>query len=185
MRALEGGAKKVGFDEVPTEILTPAWRRLAGQPGGARPVRLHVAVLEQLRGTLRARDMFVPRSQRWSDPRAKLLAGAAWEGERVHVCRTLGLSAEPTAALSQPAAELDEAYRRTAGRFAANTAVDLDAGKLKISALDRLNEPESLVSLRERVGELLPGTDLPDLEVAPTGSASWCPCARSPPAPPR
>ncbi len=79
------------------------------------------------------------------------------------MCRTLGLSAEPAAALPQLATELDEAYRRTAGRFTANTAVELESCKLKLSALDRLDEPESLASLRQRVGELLPMIDLPDL----------------------
>ena len=163
LRALEG-RKKVGFAEVPTETLTPAWRRLAGQPGGPLDRRAYTfAVLERLRAALRARDVFVPCSPRWSDPRAKLLAGPAWEATRARVCRTLGLSAEPGAALPRLATELDEAYRRTAGRFAANTAVELESGKLKLSALDRLDEPESLVSLREHVSELLPRIDLPDL----------------------
>ena len=163
LRVLEG-RKKVGFDEVPAEILTPAWRRLAGQPGRPLDRRAYTfAVLERLRAALRARDVFVPRSQRWSDPRAKLLACPAWEATRARVCRTLGLSAEPAAALPQLAPELDEAYCRTAGRLATNTAVELDAGKLKLSKLERLDEPESLVSLSERVGALLPRIDLPDL----------------------
>ena len=82
LRALEG-RKKVGFDEVPTETLTPAWRRLAGQPGGPLDRRAYTfAVLERLRAALRARDVFVPCSPRWSDPRAKLLAGPAWETTR-------------------------------------------------------------------------------------------------------
>jgi hypothetical protein len=163
LRALEG-RKKVSFDEVPVEVLSPAWRRLAGEPGGPLDRRAYTfAVLERLRSALRARDVFVPRSQRWSDPRAKLLAGAGWETARPRVCRTLGLSMEPANALPRLAAELEEAYRRTAGRLAVNTAVELDSGKVKLSALDRLDEPESLLSLRDRVGALLPPIDLPDL----------------------
>ena len=163
LRALEG-RKKVRLDEVPSEVLPPAWRRLVGEVGGPLDRRAYTfAVLERLRSALRARDVFVPRSQRWSDPRAKLLAGPAWEATRARVCRTLGLPAEPVAVVPQLAAELDDAYRRTAGRLAANTAVELDSGKVKLSALDRLEEPESLVSLRDRVGALLPTVDLPDL----------------------
>ncbi len=107
---------------------------------------------------LRSRDVFVPRSQRWSDPPAKLLAGYAWEATRARVCRTLSLPTEPGTALPKLAAELDEAYRRTVGRLTANTAVELDSGKVKLAALDRLDEPESFLSLRDRVGALRPSS---------------------------
>ncbi len=42
-------------------------------------------------------------------------------------------------------------------------AVELADGKVKLSPLDRLEEPESLRLLRDRVGALLPRVDLPDV----------------------
>ena len=94
------GRKKVSFDEVPLDVVSPAWRRLVVEPGGPLDRRAYTfAVLERLRAALRARDVFVPRSKRWSDPRAKLLAGAAWDTARPGVCRMLGLPMEPADAL--------------------------------------------------------------------------------------
>jgi hypothetical protein len=73
LRSLEG-RKKVSVDKVPAEVVSPAWRRLVGEPDGPLDRRAYTfAVLERLRSALRARDVFVTRSQRWSDPRAKLL----------------------------------------------------------------------------------------------------------------
>jgi hypothetical protein len=53
-------------------------------------------VLERLHDGLHRRDVFLNPSERWADPRAKLLQGHAWEATRPSVCRTLGreLSAE-------------------------------------------------------------------------------------------
>lgn len=95
------------------------------------------------------------------------------------MCRTLGLSSKPSPAVAALAAQLDQAYRRTSERLAANAAVELADGKVKLSALDRLEEPESLCSLRDRVAELLPRIDLPDVlaEVAAwTGFPEEYPC---------
>jgi TnpA family transposase len=124
-------------------------------------------VLEQLRDGLRRRDLFVPRSQRWGDPRAKLLHGPAWEAARPAVCRTLGRSPTPDVDLTTLARLLDEAYRRTAADLAGNTAVRIETvrGKptLVLTPLDKLDEPSSLVTLREQVADLLPRVDLPDV----------------------
>lgn len=82
LRALEG-RKKVSLDEVPTELVRPAWRRLVAARDGQLNRRAYTfAVLERLRATLRTRDVFVSRSERWCDPRAKLLAASAWEAAR-------------------------------------------------------------------------------------------------------
>ena len=163
LRSLEG-RKKVKVDEVPTDWVRPAWGRLLASEDGQLNRRAYTfAVLERLRAGLRTRDVFVTTSERWCDPRTKLLATPAWEAARTQVCRTLGLSSEPSIALGVLGAQLEEAYRRTAGRLATNAAVEFASGKVKLSALDRLDEPESLCSLRDRVGALLPRIDLPDL----------------------
>jgi TnpA family transposase len=163
LRALEG-RKKVKADEVPTELVRPAWARLLVSEDGQLNRRAYTfAVLERLRAALGTRDVFVARSNRWCDPRANLLSGAAWEAARPQVCRTLGLPDDPSVAVAHLGAQLDDSYRRTTGHLAANTAVELDSGKVKLASLDRLAEPESLFSLRERVSALLPRVDLPDV----------------------
>jgi hypothetical protein len=81
------------------------------------------------------------------------------------------LSAEGTiAGLSQ---ELDQTYRTVASNLPSNTAARVERredGKdeLIVTALDKLEEPDSLIKLREAVNARLPRVDLPEilLEVA-------------------
>ena len=80
------------------------------------------------------------------------------------------LNAEPF--VSDLGAELDVAYRRTAENLAGNASVDVEREngreRLRISPLDRLAEPGSLIALRQILASLMPTVDLPEvlLEVA-------------------
>ena len=64
------------------------------------------------------------------------------------------------------AKQLDESYRRTANNFATNDAVEIEhvdgRDTLKVSPLEKLEEPASLLQLKEDVQQLLPRVDLPE-----------------------
>ena len=124
-------------------------------------------VLDELLGALRRRDVFVPGSGRWDDPRAKLLQGERWEAARPSVCRALGRAPSPDDELAALQTELDEAYRRTAANLDSNEAVRVEqtAGRdrLVVTPLDKLDEPESLVQLRAAVQARMPRVELPEL----------------------
>ena len=81
-----------------------------GATPAARPL---LATVEHLR----RRDLFAAPSLRYSDPRAGLLHGAAWEWARPAVCRTLGVSASGPEETARMAARLDAAYRVTGARL--------------------------------------------------------------------
>ncbi len=51
--------------------------------------------LDKLQDALRRRDIYVENSDRWGDPRAKLLQGAEWQANRIQVCRSLGHPVQP------------------------------------------------------------------------------------------
>ncbi|WP_047866607.1 Tn3 family transposase [Rubrobacter aplysinae] len=129
-----------------------------------------LGTLEALHEAMRGREVFVEPSERWSDPRAKLLSGDEWQAARPGVLHALGLSSGPEAYLSEKAGNLDEAHRRTAENLPGNAAVSIDPAKaagdadaLDISNLDKLEEPESLKRLRKSLGATVPVLDLPDL----------------------
>jgi hypothetical protein len=92
------------------------------------------------------------------------LQGPTWEKVRARVCQTLGLSRTATEKLKRLGRQLDEAYRRTAGNLPANSAVTIDhSGRrdvLKLTLLDKLDEPVSLIDLRRAVTSRLPRVDL-------------------------
>jgi TnpA family transposase len=116
---------------------------------------------------LRRRDIYVEASERWSDPRAKLLQGAEWQAKRTNICRTLGHSTSADDVVEGLRAELDATYRRVSARFAKNDAVRIEPkdGKatLTITNLEKLEEPPSLSGLREQTSALFPRIDLAEL----------------------
>ena len=168
LRALEGRAGRPAMGEAPVGALSPAWERLALAGGGGPSRRPYTfGVLDELLGSLRRRDVFVPGSGRWDDPRAKLLQGERWEQARPSVCRALGRAPSPDDEIAALQAELDEAYRRTASNLDSNDSVRVErtAGRDRfvVSPLDRLDEPEGLVRLRAAVQARVPHVELPEL----------------------
>ena len=84
-------SSKAIFQDVPRGVLTRPWRQLVERPDGSLDRKFYTfCVLERLHDGLHRRDVFLTRSERWADPRAKLLQGQAWEAARPSVCRTPG-----------------------------------------------------------------------------------------------
>ncbi len=160
-------------EEAPREIITKPWQRhVLREDGGINTHAYTFCVLSRLHSALKRRDVFVNPSWRYADPRSGLLDGAEWETARPVICRTLGLSADPGPMLKALAEELDQTYRAVAARLPENPAVRFEMvdgrKELILTPLDKLEEPLSLLALREAVGARLPRVDLPEilLEVA-------------------
>ena len=166
----EGWAKS---GEPPSAIVTRAWRQHVISDDGAIDRKAYVfCCLDRLRSTLRRRDLFVAPSVRYADARLGLLSGAAWEAVRTTICRTLdhSFSAEETMALLSQ--RLDQTYQAVAANLPTNPSARVEQvdGKheLILTGLDKLDEPPSLVRLRDEVKARLPRVDLPEilLEIA-------------------
>lgn len=160
--------RKKPADDAPREIVSKAWQRhVLHEDGGIDAHAYTFCALDELQTALRRRDVFVAPSWRYADPRAGLLDGSEWDATRPIICRTLGLSANPEPTLNALADELDRTYRAVAARLPDNPAVRFDTAgdklELVLSPLEKLDEPASLVALRERVVALLPRVDLPEL----------------------
>ena len=166
LRAVQAGGKRPG--PPPTAFVPKGWSgQVRAADGSLDLIGYRLCVLDGLRRAIRRRDVFPVRSLRYADPRKGLLSGAAWEAARAAVCRTIGVSASADEELGRLARRLDLAYRETAGRVPANPAVTIvstAAGPdLAVEALDRIEEPLSLVALRAAVEARLPRLDLPEL----------------------
>lgn len=164
----------------PLDIVTNPWKRLVYDKDGLVTRRGYtLCFLDKLQDALRRRDIYVENSDRWCDPRKKLLHGSEWQANRIQVCRALGHSTNPREAITDLEAQLDSTYKRVAANFENNAVVKLDnSGKhpsLTITNLDKLEEPPSLIQLNKQVNELLPKIDLTELLLeinAHTGFAS-------------
>jgi TnpA family transposase len=168
LRELERRTGRPAMGEAPLAVLTPGWRRLV-LAGGDGPKRkpYTLCVLDELVRALRRRDVFVPGTARYDDPRRKLLRGEDWTRARPSVCRALGLSRDAEDELASLQAELDAAYQRTAAGLETNDAlrVEQERGRdrLVVTPLDKLDEPESLARLRAAVQARMPRVELPEL----------------------
>jgi hypothetical protein len=91
------GRKKLRPEEVASELVAGSWKRLVHAPPAESPGLVdHRAyafcVLEHLYRGLRRRDLFVHGSERWDDPRARLLNGEACERSKPDVLAALRLA---------------------------------------------------------------------------------------------
>ncbi len=160
--------QKKPSNDAPSEVVGKSWKPHVLRDDGAVDLRAYTfCVLEELQTALKRRDVFVAPSWRYADPRSGLLDGPEWEATRPIICRTLGLSANPEPTLTAMAAELDRTYRAVAARLPDNPAVRFEITgekhELVLSPFDKLDEPASLVALREKVAGMLPRVDLPGL----------------------
>jgi TnpA family transposase len=165
--------RKPIFTKAPLDVVPRAWRRLVIGPSKSIERRAYtLCVTEQLQDSLRRRDIFVPESEKWGDPRIKLLKGVELERVKPQICRSLERSTDPEKELSLLAHYLDEAYQRAAAKLPANESVRIEEknhkAKLILTGLDKSEEPPSLVKLREQIDKLLPSVDLTEmmLEIA-------------------
>jgi TnpA family transposase len=167
------GQRKPDMSQAPREVIPVAWKRLvvrsdkSGRDQQVDRRAYTLCVLEQIQDALRRRDVYVGASERWGDPRAKLLQGAAWQAIRPQICRTLQRQADAAPELDRLSALLDEAYRRTAANLPDNAAVRIEthAGKdtFTLTGLDRLEETPTYLHLRDQADAMMPRVDLPEL----------------------
>lgn len=162
------GSKKRILDDAPEHIVTGPWKRLVyDAEGRIQRAGYSLCLLERLQDSLRRRDLWLENSERWGDPRQKLLQGKEWQAQRVAVCRALGHPTDGRTAAKQLANQLDETWKAVSARFDSNEAVSMShEGKypsLTIGSLERLDEPPALTQLSSRVKQLLPPVDLTEL----------------------
>ncbi|MFF3159499.1 Tn3 family transposase [Streptomyces sp. NPDC057910] len=163
------GRKKVGPAEIDTDLLVGSWRRLVLaaphlEPGTVDWKAYVFCVLEQFHRMLRRKEVFAKNSSKWGDPRAKLLAGEAWEQAKPTVLASLGLPVVAGEHLAARSVLLDGTYREVAGRLPENSQIVFDDdGRLHFAALEPEPEPASLLDLRAAVNAMLPRVDLPEV----------------------
>ena len=157
----------------PRQVIMGVWHRYLPETDDKLDWKAYVfCCLNQLRSALRRRDLFVQPSFRYADARIGLLSGQAWEAARPTICRSLGHSLLAEETLVGLGRQLDHVYHQVAANLHANQLARIESvnGKddLVLTAPDKLDEPPSLVRLREEIARRLPRVDLPEilLEVA-------------------
>jgi TnpA family transposase len=170
------GRRRVDRQEVVEEIVTGSWRPLVFSNPNLPPETVDhrayaLCVLDGLHRALRRREVYAVGSRRWGDPRIRLLDGEAWTQARPQVLTALRLGGDADKHLSDLAGRLDTAYTDLAARLpeaGSAAAVRLEPGadgrvRLHVARLEALEEPPSLLALRDTVARMLPRVDLPEV----------------------
>ena len=167
LRNLEG-SRKQKLENVPLDIVPKSWERLVfGQDKQVNKRAYTLCVLDRLQDKLRRRDIYVESSDRWGDPREKLLSGKDWATNKLQICRVLDHPLDVDEAIKSLTDTLDSAYQQAAANFSKNSDVRIEwvdeKPTLTITNLDKLDEPPSLLKLRQQVADFLPPIDLTEL----------------------
>ncbi len=118
--------KKRILDDAPEHIITGPWKRLVyDAEGRIQRAGYSLCLLERLQDALRRRDIWLESSDRWGDPREKLLQGEEWQTQRIPVCRALGHPVDGRKGVQQLAIQLDETWKAVASRFEKNAEVHI------------------------------------------------------------
>jgi TnpA family transposase len=163
--------------EVDAGLVPKIWRRAVFEnkdlaQGAVDRDAYVVCVLELLWQALVRRDVFARPSNRWADPRARLLDGARWEAMRPDVLAGLSLPQDAGEHVDALVRVLDAGWRQMQDRLAeagedakVQIVVPDDGGRatLKVEKLGALGVPASLRELRNVTAAMLPRIDLPDL----------------------
>ncbi|MBL7478731.1 Tn3 family transposase [Legionella bononiensis] len=164
------GKRKPSFQNAPLDIINTGWRNIVINPKTKEIDRpgYTLCVMDHLQTNMRSRDMHVVLSERWCDPRTKLLRGAAWDEHKIPVCRSLNLSIDFDKEFGYLSSILEDKYQNVLQRLPQNDAIEIvknSKGKdrIKLSRLEKIEEPESLKILKSKIDKLMPRIDFPEL----------------------
>jgi TnpA family transposase len=168
LEALRGAARDSAVRGLPVDWARGPWKRqLRSSDETVRRGVYTLGVVEQLHHALKRRDLYVPDSRKWGDPRSSLLSGNAWTDLKPEVCRSLDLDPNPYTVLSRLQAQLDETYWVLAERLPQHSSASIETVEGKSRLILQLDEAQesspSLLELQDEVAARMPRIDLPDL----------------------
>jgi TnpA family transposase len=151
--------------EAPMALGTDAWRPYIREQDGTISRRYYeLCTLWALRSALRAGNIWVAHSRRYTNPETYLIPPAEWPRWRLEVVRQTGTPSQGLARLEAREAELDSAIaqvERLVGRK--DSHVRLEEDRLVLAPLEAEPRPSSATALADRIAERLPRVALPDL----------------------
>jgi TnpA family transposase len=164
------GKKKSNINGAPKGVISESWSHLVLNKDNNLIDRAGytLCVLDSLQSNMRSKDLFIEDSEKWCDPRTKLISGNEWFAKRNHICKLLRLPIESSEAVILLSNDLNLAYLATLNNSNKNDNLKIVLNargkkKIQISKLEKIEEPESLISLRAMISDLLPQIELPEL----------------------
>jgi TnpA family transposase len=151
--------------EAPMSFVTEAWRPYIREPDGAISRRYYeLCTLWNLRSAMRAGNIWVGHSRRYTNPDTYLIPPVEWPRWRPEVVRQTGTPSQGIERLEAREAELDGAMAQVERLLARKDShVRIEEDRLVLTPLEADPRPASAEALAERITERLPRVSLPEL----------------------
>ena len=151
--------------EAPMGFSTEAWRPYIREPDGTISRRYYeLCTLWNLRSALRAGNIWVGHSRRYTNPDTYLIPPAEWPRWRPEVVRQTGTPSQGLERLEAREAELDNAMAQVERLLARRDShVRIEEDRLVLTPLEADPRPASANALAEHITERLPRVSLPEL----------------------
>lgn len=161
-------------DDAPVSFVPRSWRPYVNAPGGGLDRRhWELCLLSELRVSLRAGEIWVAGSRRYTDPERFLISRADWPTTRPEVVAELELPNTAGERIAQ-VLERTEQHREILDRNLASGDAEVtigDQGNLSVNRLPAEPREPAVDDLARQIANQLPVIDLPDLLIE---VASWC-----------
>ena len=171
LRQLNAEGRRVLPEETPLEFVPARWRPYVNDNPDPTKRRhyFELCVLWELRGALRAGDVWLERSRRYADPQTYLIPREGWPGLRAEVCREIQAPEDGTDRLREREEELSGLLDRVEALLAKGGDVRMEGNDLVVSPLEAEEKPESTAELERLIDERLPLVELSELLIEVDG----------------
>ena len=171
LRQLNAQRRRVLPDEAPLEFVPARWRPYVNDNPDPTERRhyFELCVLWELRGALRAGDVWLAGSRRYADPQTYLIPREGWPGLRTEVCREIQAPEDGTDRLREREQELSGLLDRVEALLAKGGDVRMEGNDLVVSPLEAEQKPESTAELERLIDERLPLVELSELLIEVDG----------------
>jgi TnpA family transposase len=150
--------------EAPTDFVPLKWRPYVVAPDGRLDRHYYeLCTLWELRGALRAGNVWVAQSRRYANPETYLIPHTRWPALRPEVCQQIHAPADGAMRLEQRGRELIELLPRVDRLLTRHGKVRMDKGRVVVSPLEAEARPERVEHREDDITARLPLIDLPDL----------------------
>jgi TnpA family transposase len=150
--------------EAPTDFVPRKWRPYVVDPVGRIDRHYYeLCTLWELRGALRAGDVWVSSSRRYANPDTYLIPKDRWPSLRPEVCQQVHAPEDGAIRLEQRGRELAELFPRVDRLLSRHGTVRMEKGRVVVSPLEAEEHPERVEHLEDDVTSRLPLIDLPEL----------------------
>jgi Tn3 transposase DDE domain len=153
--------------EAPTDFVTMKGRPSVVHPDGHSDRHSYeLWTLWELRGALRAGNVWVSSRRRYANPETYLIPKASWPTLRPEIWQEIRAPEHGAVRLEERGRELSERLPQVNGLMARNGQVGevrIEQGRVVVPPLEAEERPERVTRLEKAIASRLPLLDLPDL----------------------